>query len=63
MFYMLPSQIKKIATRFKLEGEYLNAHPYGNGHINDTYRTEAKDCILQRINTNIFICYIFFNII
>ena len=27
---------------------------YGNGHINDTYLTEAKNYILQRINTNIF---------
>lgn len=27
---------------------------YGNGHINDTYRTSASDCIFQRINTNVF---------
>ena len=27
---------------------------YGNGHINDTYLTQSKEYILQRINTNIF---------
>lgn len=27
---------------------------YGNGNINDTYLTETKDYILQKINTNIF---------
>lgn len=28
--------------------------PYGNGHINDTYRCEPSKYILQRINTTIF---------
>lgn len=27
---------------------------YGNGHINDTYRTSTSDYILQRINVNVF---------
>lgn len=39
--------LAKFAVKARIE-------EYGNGHINDTYRTEAKDCILQRINTNIF---------
>ncbi len=39
--------LDKFAVHAKIE-------EYGNGHINDTYRTSAKDCILQRINTNVF---------
>lgn len=37
-------------------GEIKEAEPFGSGHINDTYRvkTEKKQYILQRINTNTF---------
>lgn len=53
---MLASQIKRIATRFALEGEFLSAHPYGNGHINDTLRvqTTANHYLLQRISSAVF---------
>lgn len=46
----------KILNQFQLEGALVNCAPYGNGHINDTYRVETV-CdvyILQRINTNVF---------
>lgn len=39
--------LSKFAVKSRIEG-------YGNGHINDTYRTSTNDCILQRINTNVF---------
>jgi Ser/Thr protein kinase RdoA (MazF antagonist) len=49
------------ATRsFEIDGEFIEAQPYGSGHINDTYRLFFKNggapfCnILQRINHNIF---------
>lgn len=28
--------------------------PYGNGHINDTYLIETGDCVIQRINHQVF---------
>lgn len=50
-----------ITKHFKFEGEFINAKPYGLGHINDTYLVSFKTdnntiskYILQRINTNIF---------
>ncbi len=48
------------ARQFEIGGEFLEARPYGSGHINDTYRAffdqgGAPSCyILQRINHNIF---------
>jgi hypothetical protein len=52
--------LAKIASRFELGGEFLDAQPYGSGHINDTYaarvKTDAGEIrfIHQRINTNVF---------
>lgn len=52
--------IKKIVSRFMIDGEFMAYNPYGDGHINDTYaltfRTDKclKRYILQRINTNVF---------
>lgn len=53
--------IKDIAQRFKIDGEYIYSEPYGCGHINDTYAVYFKRsfeppfrCIIQRINNNIF---------
>ena len=49
-----------IARAFQFEGQFLEAQPYGNGHINDTYRVLMRDqdidrrYILQRINHDIF---------
>jgi SAM-dependent methyltransferase len=46
---------------FKFEGDFLDAHPYGFGHINDTYTAYFRKAgglvnryILQRINHNVF---------
>ena len=49
-----------IMTGFDLDGDIKEIQPYGNGHINDTFRliTETngveKVYILQRMNGNIF---------
>ncbi len=48
------------ARAFEIDGEFLEAQPYGSGHINDTYRVFFQNgsaphrYILQRINHNIF---------
>ena len=50
----------EIATTFQCPGKFLEAKPYGSGHINDTYRTVFDNngaeahYILQRVNHNIF---------
>src|SRR5580693_8316114 len=53
-------QADAVAREFQIAGEFVNATPYGSGHINDTYcavflddNTSAR-YILQRINTRIF---------
>lgn len=43
--------LSEILSKFDLKTTIEN---YGNGHINDTYKTSTKDCILQRINTKVF---------
>ena len=49
-----------VARQFEIKGEFISAEPYGNGHINDTYRVIFYQgvapalYILQRINHNIF---------
>ena len=43
--------LSEILKQFDIS---LNAYPYGNGHINDTYCVEGPRYILQRINTSIF---------
>ncbi|MCD7841623.1 MAG: mucin desulfatase, partial [Lachnospiraceae bacterium] len=51
----------RVAGQFSLEGEMIEAVPYGNGHINDTYRItcRTKDgmrrYILQKMNRNVFV--------
>ena len=52
---------EEVAEQFAFEGMIVSCLPYGNGHINDTFKvgckTEAgkkKDYILQKINTSIF---------
>jgi len=53
-------RIAAVAHQFEIGGEFLQATPYGSGHINDTYKVffregSASSChILQRINHNIF---------
>jgi aminoglycoside phosphotransferase (APT) family kinase protein len=53
-------QANSAALEFAIEGKFVEARPYGSGHINDTYRVFFKKdsaifcSILQRINHNIF---------
>ncbi|MCD7745755.1 MAG: aminoglycoside phosphotransferase family protein [Lachnospiraceae bacterium] len=50
----------RVADRFSFEGEPVEIIPYGNGHINDTYRVTcrtdagARRYILQRMNRTVF---------
>jgi hypothetical protein len=51
----------EAAKSFSFEGRFLEAEPYGGGHINDTFAASfelednsVKRYILQRINTNVF---------
>lgn len=52
--------LKDVASHFQIGGRFIDAAPYGTGHINDTYagRFETSDGIVryihQRINHNIF---------
>ena len=57
----MKSKMEIITEKFAVEGNFVSAEPYGNGHINDTrlVRTKDKDgkiheYILQRINKNVF---------
>jgi thiamine kinase-like enzyme len=52
-----------VVGSFAVDGDFLRAEPYGNGHIHDTYRVflapsgtpaRAASIILQRINTQVF---------
>lgn len=52
--------VHEVAKHFRFEGKYLEAQPYGYGHINDTYAVyvqqngEVRRYILQRINDYVF---------
>lgn len=52
--------IKTVGKQFRIHGEFMNAIPYGGGHINDTFAAEYNQggtpmrYIFQRINHNIF---------
>jgi hypothetical protein len=55
--------VGEVVRAFAVEGDFLRAEPYGNGHIHDTYRVffapsgtpaRAASIILQRINTQVF---------
>jgi hypothetical protein len=53
--------LAKVAGRFRLEGDYVDGAPYGNGHINDTFAVRVRLAsgslrryILQRVNTRVF---------
>jgi hypothetical protein len=54
------NKLKKIFNNFQIKGEFLDACPYGNGHINDTFAVICKKdntkkyYIFQRINTDVF---------
>ena len=49
----------EIIKQFRVSGSFSEAHPFGNGHINDTFRVRnikpnQPDYVLQRVNTNVF---------
>lgn len=51
--------LKSIIKNFKVQGTFLDARPFGSGHIHDTFliRTveeDADDYLLQRINHYVF---------
>ncbi|NCF69255.1 MAG: phosphotransferase [Chloroflexi bacterium] len=55
------TDFNSIAQHFRIEGQFVDARPYGFGHINDTYAARFRKVdgrnqryILQRINHNVF---------
>jgi len=52
--------LAQIARLFDLRADFVHGHPYGSGHINDTYCAWADQAgtrvrfIIQRINHNVF---------
>ena len=53
-------RVRSAARQFEIDGEFLEAQPFGSGHINDTYRVMFQSGgnsffhILQKVNRNIF---------
>ncbi len=51
---------ENVYFEFLTQGELKSIHPYGNGHINDTYIALSQDSckehkyILQKLNTSVF---------
>jgi len=56
----LKHDLRKVARRFQIHGDFSSAEPYGNGHINDTYCAAFDQggvrvrYLLQRINLDVF---------
>ena len=52
--------LKEISSRFRIYGDFVNAVPFGSGHINSTYRVTFNQAgvsvsyVFQKINTEIF---------
>jgi len=52
--------LRNLARRFQIQGDFLDAGLYGSGHINDTYYARFSQggavvrYIVQRINQNVF---------
>jgi hypothetical protein len=52
--------LRPVAARFQIRGDFQDAAPYGSGHINDTYAVVFDQAgrpvryIFQRINHNVF---------
>ena len=52
--------LSKVIKHFNVKGEYVDAIPYGCGHINDSYAVTMNDdgniyrLFVQRINHHIF---------
>jgi aminoglycoside phosphotransferase (APT) family kinase protein len=56
----LIEEIREVASNFPLHGCLIEAHPYGSGHINDTFAVRYDQAgvgvryVFQRINHSIF---------
>ena len=56
----LAFDIKAVGRKFLLQGDYVEAEPFGGGHINDTFAViydqggSNMRYVFQRINHNIF---------
>jgi len=56
----MENDIKKISSYFRIDGDFIDAVPYGSGHINNTYKVRFDQggapilYIFQKINTKIF---------
>ena len=54
------AQLKAVLKHFEIDGDFVDATPYGNGHINDTYAAGFDQggapvrYILQRVNHEVF---------
>ena len=49
--------VKAALGYFKIDGEISEIAPFGNGHINDTFKiatSSGKSYVLQTINRSIF---------
>ncbi len=52
--------LRSVAARFQIHGDFREAAPYGSGHINDTYAAVFDQAgspmryIFQRVNHNVF---------
>ena len=47
---------RQLCENFKIDGNFLSAERYGEGHINDTFlvKTDKTQYILQRVNNTVF---------
>ena len=54
--------VRAVARRFRILGDFISDEPYGTGHINDTYAAVFAQggapvrYLLQRLNTQVFQC-------
>ena len=49
------SQLRSIATQFRLDGDVIDIRHMGAGHIHESFRVDAgKRYVLQRINRSVF---------
>jgi len=57
---IMSDSVRQIVQHFRVQGEFVDARPYGNGHINDTYLAEfdqgetTSRYLLRRINQYVF---------
>lgn len=58
---LLKPDFNAIVRHFRFDGDFIDAKPFGSGHINDTYRARFQQAdgslrqyIIQRINHHIF---------